>query len=433
MFKEELEERLRKLTDALAPLGAKLESFGDRVESLGDRVEAKLGSLRPGSRERDDDVELHLVTHPDGTVEFDEPRDVTHEDDGTTRTSVRFTDLPGNTIQEALRGLDHKLTPDQGLRVLQPDGTLLPATGRFAGKTLLVVHGTFSNSDNVLAGMERGDPDFLRWARQHYDQVLTFDYASLSTRTVANAMALRRVITAQVEGDVDLVCHSQGGLLARYWLELLEPNRLGSARVILVGAPLAGTSLASPANLRNALRILASAATVVGVGASVASGLSLLAACGGLAGILKKMVGKKTLASVLDAAVGLVPGVDSMSRASTNAELDELRRGTTGVPPGYFVISGDFEPPEGWTERSVKQLGKQAGVRAMDGVLDRVFPGTNDLIVDTPSHTELSDACDIGHGDPGRVFRFTGGEVHHRNYFSQKSTLAFIASRLQGG
>ncbi len=422
-MKEEVEARVRGLADALAPLGAKLETLRP-----GKRAAA---SKPPHARDGHDDVELELVTLEDGTVDFAVPGAGGHDEHA--RTSVRMTDLPGNTIHEALGALDRKLTPNQGLRQLGADGALVPATGRFAGRTLLVVHGTFSNSDNVLAGIERGDPEFLRWARQRYSQVLTFDYASLSKRSIANAMGLQRIITGQVDGDVDLVCHSQGGLIARYWLERLEPARLARSKVILVGAPLGGTSLAAPGNLRHALRLLASAATVVGVGAGVVSGLSLLGAATGLAGVIHKVVGLGAIGGLLDAAVALVPGVDSMSRVGTNIELDELRRATTEVPPGYFAITGDYQAAheaKNSTDAGGKPL-KKVGSMALARALDEVFPGAHDLIVDTGSHTELSDTHVIGHHDPGRLHRFGAGDgVHHRSYFSQPSTLEFITRRL---
>jgi triacylglycerol esterase/lipase EstA (alpha/beta hydrolase family) len=253
-----------------------------------------------------------VLTHADGRIEFDEPKRTTNDEPGCTRTAVCFSDLPGNTVHQALQALDRKLTPNQGLRRLATDGTLVPVGDRMQGKTLLVVHGTFSNSDNVLAGIAEGDPELLRWAQQRYSQVLTFDYASLSGRSVSSAMALQRTIQRQVDGDIDLLCHSQGGLIARYWLERLDPARLESSRVVFVGSPLAGTSLASPSNLRDALRLLAGVASLVGVGAQVVSGLSLLGAVGGLAGVLQKTLGMRAIGGLIDAAVGVIPGVDSM-------------------------------------------------------------------------------------------------------------------------
>jgi hypothetical protein len=69
----------------------------------------------------------------------------------------------------------------------------------------------------------------------------------------------------------------------------------------------------------------------------------------------------------------------------------------------------------------------------MDDLLDRVFPDRNDLIVDTASHTELSDSHDLGRTDPSRVLRFDGGKVHHRNYFQQPEAMAFVARCLHDG
>ncbi len=415
-MKETLDEHVRRFGEALEPFGAKLEALLP-------------GKARRARADADADVELDLVTLEDGSVDFAPPQEAISEDDAGSRTSVRLTDLPGNTIHEALGALDRKLTPHQGLRRLTVDGTLAPFVERVSGRTLLVIHGTFSNSDNVLGGIAEGDPEFLRWARKHYDQVLTFDYASLSNRTVASAMTLQRMIMERVDGSIDLVCHSQGGLVARYWLERFEPARLSHSRVLLVGAPLAGTSLAAPASLRRSLRLLATAGAVLGVGAGVVSGATLLGAVGGLFGVVQKTVGLASFGVLLDAAVALVPGVDSMSRVSTNTELIELRRATRGVPPGYFAITGDFDVP-----RDRGKPWQRAGSRTLDEIREDVFGVDNDLIVDTDSHTELSDAHVIGRDDPGRIHRYTRNtEVHHRNYFSQADALEFIARRLEPG
>jgi len=54
-----------------------------------------------------------------------------------------------------------------------------------------------------------------------------------------------------------------------------------------------------------------------------------------------------------------------------------------------------------------------------------VFPGKNDMIVDTESMSNAE-----GQTSPStRVLDFgTNGEVHHTNYFQNQRTLDFIAS-----
>jgi hypothetical protein len=78
-----------------------------------------------------------------------------------------------------------------------------------------------------------------------------------------------------------------------------------------------------------------------------------------------------------DVGVAIVPGFVGMSRAGTNAELRALRAGVDGLPPGYFAVTGDFEP----TDPTWKfWRGWQA--RIANGLADRVFDGPNDLVVD---------------------------------------------------
>ena len=67
--------------------------------------------------------------------------------------------------------------------------------------------------------------------------------------------------------------------------------------------------------------------------------------------------------------------------------------------------------------------------RIGDAAADMVFPGPNDLVVDTWSMTDLGESdfklkfagmpCDFG----------TSNEVWHCNYFRQKKTVAYITEK----
>lgn len=391
------------------------------------------------------EVQIDMVVDAEGVLTFEPPAppmpaDADNLEDNledvleavptaTSRHRIAFSDLPGNTIHEGIAKLDAKLNANRGLRRLDPaSGALVPVDGRVEGPTLLIVHGTFSRAEQLIDGMNTGDPELLRTMAQRYGgNVLTFDYATMSRHAIANAIALASALR-DVTGPIDVVSHSQGGLVTRYWLELLDRERLATTRSIFVAGTLAGTSLAAPPALERALGLVANFANKVKWGASLASkAVPVFGYVSGLFGLLHKLTGFLGKTPVLDAGVGLVPGFVGMSRVGTNAELAELRGSVREVPAGYFAVTGDFEPePAGW------RFWRRLVSRTADGAADRLFAAPNDLVVDTLAQTELSEAHDIADRGTDAVLRFAtpNPTVHHTNYFEQARTLRFIADKL---
>ena len=412
---------LARIDSDLAAIGAARIDPDETLETPG------LEIPQPG-------VQLDMVVDADGLVTYEPPapdEDVLETPTaGTERHRVAFADLPGNTIHEGIAKLDDKLNPARGLRRLDRErGVLVPIDGRVEGPCLLIVHGTFSRAEALVDGMNTGDPEFLRaMAQQYAGNVLTFDYATMSRQAIANAIALRLAL-ADVSGPIDVISHSQGGLVARFWLELLDRERLATTRSIFVAGTLAGTSLAAPPALKQALSLVASFANKVKWGASLASKtVPVFGYVSGLFGLLHKLTGFLGKTPVIDAGVGLIPGFVGMSRVGTNAELDELRGSVREVPPGYFAVTGDFEPePVGW------KFWRRLVSRAADGAADRLFAAPNDLVVDTVAQTELSDTHDIGDRGVDAVLRFAepNPTVHHTNCFEQARTLEFVSERLR--
>lgn len=332
-----------------------------------------------------------------------------------------FRDLPGNQIHAGLAMLDSKLTPKQGLRRLNENGDLVPIDDRISGRTLLFVHGTFSNSESIVGDLKKNSPAFLDWARTEYeDRVISFDYATLSQQALASAMTLRRATGEWVDGPIDVICHSQGGLVTRFWLEALDAQRLSETRAVFVAGTLAGTSLAAPWALRRAMKALANVAWALTRG-SQAAGLAFpfFGALASLIGLLEKSTHFLSKTPTIDAGVALVPGLSGMSQVQTNAELRELQA-SAAVPPGYFAITGDFQPPPvGW------KFWERFFSRAANGASDLLFRCPNDLVVDTAAMTHLADGVSIPRN---RIHHFEAGEahVHHTNYFQQEVTVNTI-------
>src|SRR5579884_576852 len=175
------------------------------------------------------------------------------------------TELEPNQVTQYLEQLDSTLTPKRGIRKWTVNGlvdcTQFPADGNI----LLFVHGTFSNSDHLFSEINAAPngSQFLNRALSSYNHVLAFDHPTLSVSPVVNAVDLRAAV-GDSKANIDIVCHSRGGLVSRWWMEKLDPCSARVRRAVFVGSPLTGTSLASPARLRAGLKLMSTYASLLG-------------------------------------------------------------------------------------------------------------------------------------------------------------------------
>ncbi len=337
-------------------------------------------------------------------------------------------------IGEWLEALDHKLTPHWGLR--RWDGeSLVPVDAPPAeGRVLLFVHGTFSNGESFVQGIGNNpdQADFRTWLSDGYDAVLSFDHPTLSRSPMLNAFELGQLFREST-AEVDVVAHSRGGLVTRWWLEAYDRAPLHHRRAVFVGSPLAGTGLAAPPNIRATMNLLANIGGALGKATAAVPFFGVLT---GLFRIVSTMarLGSKTPA--VDAMVALVPGLIAQSRVGNNRELQSLRRAPPPLEGRYFAVKSNFESDSpGW--RFWKNFRK---ARVADVTTDAVFDGDNDLVVDTGSMIEVGELPNGGDGGDARsvtipshqVFDFkSGDEVHHTNYFEQPATLEFLTRALR--
>jgi len=350
----------------------------------------------------------------------------------------KFDMVQGSQVSSFLNGLDQSFNPVRGLRGRNSAGT---DSGDAApikkGRILLIVHGTFSKGDALFEGLlsTKEGKSLVRDAVKEYDQVVSFEHPTLSVSPILNALDLARLFAAS-KAEVDVVCHSRGGLVVRWWLEALNAAGTVTKHVVFVGSPLQGTSLASPLRLRTALNLM----TNVIVGMQTAGQLASLAVplFGVIAGLMKLVTSVSGFASktpVIDAAIAMIPGLSAQSRRGVagtqqiagSFELDRLSTGITKMPPSYFAVKSNFEPTDpGW---AFWKHFMKPGERLSDLGADLVFPDQNDLVVDTASMDALSDMVKIQ--GPKAVLDFgTSAVVHHLNYFAQPEVAAFIRQSL---
>jgi hypothetical protein len=163
------------------------------------------------------------------------------------------------------RGYDQAAT-DEDLRAAQ------------GKRVLLFVHGIFSSVDGGFNDL--GDPAMAGTTMQtlvdRYDgNVFGYDHWTISKTPLQNALDLLDAIPAGANWDVDVVCHSRGGLVVRPLLALVDQGanvanadlksiaakREGKIRsvgdVVFVGAANQGSPNADAPNVQNFLNIAA--------------------------------------------------------------------------------------------------------------------------------------------------------------------------------
>jgi hypothetical protein len=351
-----------------------------------------------------------------------------------------FERLDASQVYAALVGLDRTLTPragsvsqtDNGLRQLK-GGTLVPfpdprdAAGK---RVLLFIHGTFSNTEALIDRGFQQTPEgrqLLADAEGKYDLVLAYDHPTLSVSPMLNAFDLAALLRPSPR-SVDIVCHSRGGLVARWFCEAYADSAL-KRRVVFVGSPLAGTSLAAAPRLRSTLDLLTNIADALRSASDLAAAHPLFLAASGLLRVVSTVTSLTAKTPVLDAAIALVPGLDAQSRTGNNEEIRRLRAntGTADFSSGqirYFAVRANFEPKDiGW---NFLRLFSKPMQRLGDWGADIIFDGRNDLVVDTASMAEVADnrlvavAHDFG----------TTDRVHHTNYFVQPETARAVRPAL---
>jgi hypothetical protein len=231
-----------------------------------------------------------------------------------------------------------------------------------AGRALLFIHGTFSTAHGAFSLFPT---ETMRTLHQGYaGRVFAFNHFSLSHDPGQNAAWLLEQIPQDRSLDLDIVCHSRGGLVARALAEGpssfgLDTSRLSVKRIVFAGVPNHGTLLAHPDHMVTMIDRLTTALNLFPTGAVTETLEALITAI--------KVIGH-----------GVLKGLDGL--ASMNPEGVFLRRLNQGAPAGltYHAIAADYEPVD-------QGLAALVTGSVADAVLDRVFQTVaNDLVVPEP-------------------------------------------------
>ena len=277
------------------------------------------------------------------------------------------------------------------------------------GPALLFLHGTFSTSHGGFSGLP--EATMAELAAAYAGRVLAFDHCTLSQDPERNARWLLDRIPDDLELELDVICHSRGGLVARVLageLVGLRPERLRVRRVVFVGTPNAGTALADPDHLIDLLDRVTSILNLAPLGAYLVAQETLEAVI-----TVIKMLGS--------GAVGGLPGLTAMRPAG--AFLRRLDR-RAAIDADHYAITADFEP--------TGSLAALVRTTIADQVMDRIFgAAANDLVV--PTLGVLPYGRQAPPMPEQRILRFAPGQgISHSHYFAEPDTSRKLAAWLMG-
>jgi pimeloyl-ACP methyl ester carboxylesterase len=272
-----------------------------------------------------------------------------------------------------------------------------------SGRALLFVHGTFSRAHLAFATLP---PALVAELHRRYEgRVFAFDHFTLSQDPMAN---VRWFLSHMPDGtalDVDIVCHSRGGLVSRCfaerWSELDAGRReLKVGKVVFVGSPNAGTPLANATRMGDLIDVLT----------------NLLDALpdNGITDVLTMIV---SVAKHL--AVGTTRELDGLNAMDpTGAFTSTMNRPGQSRGSRYFAVSSHVAPGQPGIRRLLVTKG-----------LEQLFGGGSDLVVPTAGVYEANGAASFPIEE--RLVLSGGGAVTHTKYFADPQVQQRLLEWLQ--
>src|SRR5262249_7533215 len=152
------------------------------------------------------------------------------------------------------------------------------------------------------------------------------NHPTIAVSPILNAMDFAGYFGG-VTAPIDVVAHSRGGLVTRWWLDALDGTSSARKRAVLVGSPLQGTRLAAPDRLPGALSLLTNYGNALKAAGYLASVyVPFLSVPLALLRLLTSVTSFASRTPLIDAAVALVPGLSAQSKVLNNQESDRLSR-----------------------------------------------------------------------------------------------------------
>lgn len=298
-----------------------------------------------------------------------------------------------------------------GVRTFTPDNYQTADAGAFTdadwqrmaeGPALLFVHGTFSTAHGGFMQLPKAVLQEL--SDTYGGRVFAYNHFSLSDDPKTNAKKFFEMMRAAgVKLNVDIICHSRGGLVSRALSERADGDvsddefHVGS--IVFVGTPNAGTLLAQPDHMMSMIDRYTTALNILPTG-PVEEVLEAIVTT-------VKVVAHATM-KALDGLMSMNPVGDYLTQVNVAGE-----NGTK-----YYAICANFEPNTPETAPLKTIIKAKVG----DAVVDRIFKDApNDLVVPTDGvftaggpHFPLDESSRL-------VFPSDRG-IWHSAYFEQPET-----------
>jgi hypothetical protein len=290
-------------------------------------------------------------------------------------------------------GFNQKATP----------GELAAARGR---KVLLLLHGVFSSSSGAFADLA-GDAGLQQLLDRYEARVFGYDHWTIAKTPQRNALDLLKSLPADANWDLDIICHSRGGLVVRSllakggaWAGDMARYRAGRIRtvgkVMFVAAANQGSPLASPADIQQFLNVAAMLASFSG-------GMALDVVIG-LARMVVSLGFGRPSVQALASGSGLIARLNSSASLLTSAST--------------FYARANFDYGDSVLEHTGALLSRML----IDADNDLVVPYANVLLPGAPV-------------SPERMLSFGSAEhkqneVWHTEFFKQRATRDFLLSHL---
>jgi hypothetical protein len=303
-------------------------------------------------------------------------------------------------------------------------------------RLLLLVHGTFSSTTGAFGALAvtPGAEGFVDTLVTAYDAVIGVDHRTLSVDPERNARDLAALLEP-FDGEllIDIITHSRGGLVTRSFVETVLPASGLSATVdsaVLVAATNAGTHLADPERWHDLVDLYTNLVMVTSAGLALVPGAAPFAAIvGGVVRGLGALV--KYLAFCAAGDDEGVPGLAAMRPGGPFVTaLDAVRPSMQRHRTGWYVVTSDFHVTLFDDHHNPPEFPRELAVRLAEGLVDGLFRGRNDLVVDTDSMATVGssgirvrETCALG----------TNDRVHHVNYFTQLGVIGQISQWLPLG
>jgi pimeloyl-ACP methyl ester carboxylesterase len=299
------------------------------------------------------------------------------------------------------------------------------------GPTLLFIHGIFSSCESGFGGIGHDNETWPELRKRYDGRIIGFDHPTASVGPAANAAWFLSQIP-NVNLDLDIVCHSRGGLVARslaaqatQWSKG-DGQSLNIGRIVFAATPNGGSQITMTKNWEALVNRISSVLTLP---AKV-----LPAPADVIAEILAALL---EVLKIVGVGVALdLPGLEDMN--PTSDFLANLRDTPASALPEYFAAAADFEPGPILANlfNRLDDLGRVVDTDIFDGVHNDIAVPT-DGVWDPANPNGLAPPPAAG-GIPGfpidtahRLDIGPGSVYWHCGYFDDPAMRAALLQWLQ--